>query len=56
MGLKFVNEDQIRSRYSYNLYEFAFESIFSDVPGEILVETNFFTTAYPSEIVTIHNL
>lgn len=49
LGLILANEDHIFSRHDYNIYEFKFESLFSDEPGEILVETNFFIDAYPAE-------
>lgn len=50
LGLILVNEDQVFSRHDYNVYEFKFESLFSDELGEILIETNFFIDAYPAEV------
>ena len=55
LGLNLVNDSRVFSRHDYNSYEFKFESLFSDEPGEILVETNFFTDAYPSEVHKVNN-
>ena len=55
LGLILANEDHIFSRYDYNIYEFKFESLFSDEPGKILVETNFFIDAYPSEVHKVNS-
>ena len=55
LELVLVNEDQVFSRHDYNIYEFKFESLFSDEPGEILVETNFFIDAYPAEVRKVNS-
>ena len=41
LGLKLSNPDKIMSRYSYNKYVFEYDSLFSDIPLEMIVETSF---------------
>lgn len=51
LGLVLVNPEDIKSRYDYNKYVFEYESLFSDVPPEIVIETSYYQNAYPvSEI------
>ena len=50
LGLKLTNPEDVRSRHSYNKYVFEYESFFSEVPLELIVETSFYQTAYPAEI------
>ncbi|MBQ6216946.1 MAG: nucleotidyl transferase AbiEii/AbiGii toxin family protein [Erysipelotrichaceae bacterium] len=42
LGLKLSNPDKIMSRHSYNKYVFEYDSLFSDIPLEMIVETNFY--------------
>ncbi len=49
LGLELINSDDIKSRQSYNKYIFEYDSLFSDIPFEIIVETNFFQAVYPIE-------
>ena len=48
--LSLVNPDDIQSRYNYNKYIFEYESLFSDIPLELIVETSFYQSVYPVEI------
>ncbi len=45
-----LNPDDIQSRHRYNKYVFEYESLFSDIPLELIVETNFYQAVYPIEI------
>ena len=50
LGLILSNEEEIQSRHSYNKYIFKYESLFSDIPLELIVETSFYQEVYPVEI------
>lgn len=56
IGLKLKNSSNIKSRYDYNKYIFSFNSLFTDLPQEILIETSFFQTSYPVEKYNITSL
>lgn len=43
------NPDEIKSRYDYNKYVFSYESMYSEMPLEIIIETSFYQTVYPVE-------
>ena len=47
------NADDIQSRHSYNKYIFKYESLFSDIPLELIVETSFYQEVYPVEIYAV---
>ena len=49
LGLILSNEEEIQSRHSYNKYIFKYESLFSDIPRELIVETSFYQKVYPVE-------
>lgn len=49
MGLSLTNPQDIRSGYSYNKYVFEYESLFSEVPLTLLIETSFYQSVYPVE-------
>lgn len=49
LGLILSNEEEIQSRHSYNKYIFKYESLFSDIPLELIVETSFYQEVYPVE-------
>ena len=49
LGLVLSNADDIQSRHSYNKYIFKYESLFSDIPLELIVETSFYHEVYPVE-------
>ena len=47
LGMVLADPEQVKSRYDYNVYEFNYDSLFSDKPVEIIVETSYYQTAYP---------
>lgn len=47
LGLILTNPNDIKSRYDYNKYVFHYESMFADIPLEIIVETSFYQAVYP---------
>ena len=49
LGLRLTNADQIQSRHSYNKYVFEYESLFSNIPLELIIETSFYQSVYPVE-------
>ena len=49
LGLVLENPEDIQSRHSYNKYEYEYDSLFSDIPLELIVETSFYQTVYPVE-------
>ncbi len=55
VGLKLSNPEDIRSRQSYNKYVFEYESLFSEIPLELIVETSFFQMSYPVEINKVYS-
>ena len=56
MGFKLTNPEDIQSRHSYNKYVFEYESLFSDIPLEIIIETSFYQAVYPIEVHTVHSI
>lgn len=55
LGFKLANPEDIQSRHSYNKYVFEYESLFSDVPLEMIVETSFYQSVYPVEVHTVNS-
>lgn len=49
LGLELSNASDIMSRYNYNKYIFKYDSMFSNNPLEIIVETSYYQTVYPVE-------
>ncbi|SFU49909.1 nucleotidyl transferase AbiEii/AbiGii toxin family protein [Butyrivibrio sp. INlla21] len=49
LGLQLDNPEDIQSRHSYNKYVYDYESLFSEIPLELIVETSFYQTVYPVE-------
>lgn len=49
MGFTLVNSEDIKSRHSYNKYVFEYESLFSEIPLELVIETSFYQAVYPVE-------
>lgn len=49
LGLKLTNPEEIKSRYDYNKYVFKYDSMFAQIPLEIIVETSYYQTVYPVE-------
>ena len=55
IDLVLANPDSIKSRYNFNKYIFEYESLFSEKPLELLIETSFYNMAYPAETKIIHS-
>ena len=53
IGLNLTNSDDVKSRYNYNKYVFEYESLFNEIPLELIVETSFYQTVYPVKIHTV---
>ncbi len=49
LGLQLENPEDIHSRHSYNKYVYEYESLFSEIPLELIVETSFYQSVYPVE-------
>lgn len=47
LGLVLSNSEEIRSRYDYNKYVFKYDSLFSVIPLEIIIETSYYQSVYP---------
>lgn len=47
LGLVLSNPEEIKSRYDYNKYVFKYESLFSVIPLEIIIETSYYQSVYP---------
>ena len=47
LGLVLSNPEDIKSRYDYNKYVFKYESLFSMIPLEIIIETSYYQSVYP---------
>lgn len=47
LGLVLSNPEDIKSRYDYNKYVFRYESLFSVIPLEIIIETSYYQSVYP---------
>lgn len=55
MGFRLINPEDIKSRHSYNKYVFEYDSIFSEIPLEIIVETSFYQAVYPVETREVYS-
>ena len=53
MDFSLANPDDIKSRNSYNKYVFEYESLFSDNPLELIIETSFYQEVYPVDIHSV---
>lgn len=49
LGLTLTNSEEIKSRYDYNKYVFQYDSMFVEVPLEIIIETSYYQAVYPVE-------
>ena len=47
LGLMLSNPEEIKSRYDYNKYVFKYDSLFSVIPLEIIIETSYYQSVYP---------
>ena len=55
LGLALLNPEDIQSRHSYNKYIFEYESLFSDTPLQMIVETSFYQAVYPVEVHHVYS-
>ena len=55
LGLTLANPEDIQSRHSYNRYVFEYESLFSEIPLEMIIETSFYQAVYPAEIHDVYS-
>lgn len=55
LGLILTNPEDIQSRYSYNKYVFRYESFFSEIPLELIIETSFYQDVYPAETHDVYS-
>ena len=53
LGLFLVNAEDIKSRYDYNKYVLKYDSLFAEVPLEIIIETSYYQAVYPVEKHTV---
>lgn len=56
IGLHLMNDNDIKSRYNYNKYYFEYESLFSDISLEIVIETNLFLEAFPINLMEVGSI
>ncbi len=49
LGMTLGNPEEIKSRYDYNKYVFRYDSMFAEIPLEIIIETSYYQSAYPVE-------
>ena len=47
LGLVLSNPEELKSRYDYNKYVFKYDSLFSVIPLEIIIETSYYQSVYP---------
>ena len=47
LGMNINNPEKIKSRYDYNMCVFEYDSLFTDIPMEIIIETSYYQTSYP---------
>ena len=55
LGLTLANPEDIQSKHSYNKYVFEYESLFSEIPLEMIIETSFYQAVYPAEIHDVYS-
>ena len=55
LGLTLADPEKVKSRHNYNKYVFVYESLFSEIPLELVVETNFYQAAYPVETRKVYS-
>lgn len=56
LGLTLANPEDVQSRHSYNKYVFEYESLFSEIPLEMIIETSFYQGVYPVENHNVYSL
>lgn len=55
LGFILANPEDIQSRHSYNKYVFEYNSLFSEIPLELIVETSFYQAVYPVETHEVYS-
>lgn len=55
LGFILTNPEDIQSRHSYNKYVFEYNSLFSEIPLELIVETSFYQAVYPVETHEVYS-
>lgn len=55
LGFILTNPEDIQSRHSYNKYVFEYNSLFSEIPLELIVETSFYHAVYPVETHEVYS-
>ena len=55
LGLVLSNPEEIKSRYDYNKYVFRYDSLFSVIPLEIIIETSYYQSVYPVDKHVVGN-
>lgn len=55
LGLTLLNSGEIKSRYDYNKYVFKYDSMFAEIPLEIIIETSYYRAVYPVEQYTVYS-
>ena len=55
IGLWLSNPNDIHSRHSYNKYLFEYESLFAEIPLEMMVETSFYQAVYPVNTRSVYS-
>lgn len=53
LGLTLLNPEEIKSRYDYNKYVFKYDSMYAEIPLEIIIETSYYQAVYPVEQYTV---
>ncbi len=46
LGFTLTNPNDIQSRHNYNKYVFEYDSLFSELPLELIIETSFYQAVY----------
>lgn len=56
LGLRLLNPEQIRSRRDFNRYVFEYDSLYSDMPEQLIVEISYISVAYPVNTINIGSI
>lgn len=55
LGFTLTNPNDIQSRHNYNKYVFEYDSLFSELPLELIIETSFYQAVYPVETHPVYS-
>ena len=55
LGFTLINPNDIQSRHNYNKYVFEYDSLFSELPLELIIETSFYQAVYPVETHPVYS-